>query len=174
MSRGPRNEQGRGKRPRPRHGAMRRVCYGRITADGTLAALRQAFRQVPAASTGGGGGGIRTPGAPEGTTVFETAPFDRSGTPPFAQNRRVSTVPFHPPMQVAYRRVPASSAADQQGIGDRCSGARDGLCDLRQAATLAEVPAAPRGITTTLSRHTKNVLGASYPIRRSTFAGQLP
>jgi hypothetical protein len=29
-----------------------------------------------------GGGGIRTPGAIACTTVFETAPFDRSGTPP--------------------------------------------------------------------------------------------
>ena len=29
-----------------------------------------------------GGGGIRTLGAPKGTTVFETAPFDHSGTPP--------------------------------------------------------------------------------------------
>ena len=29
-----------------------------------------------------GGGGIRTLGTLAGTTVFETAPFDRSGTPP--------------------------------------------------------------------------------------------
>ena len=32
--------------------------------------------------TFGGGGGIRTHGAREDTTVFETVPFDRSGTPP--------------------------------------------------------------------------------------------
>ena len=31
---------------------------------------------------GGGEGGIRTLGTREGTTVFETAPFDRSGTSP--------------------------------------------------------------------------------------------
>ncbi len=31
---------------------------------------------------GGGETGIRTLGAREGTTVFETAPFDRSGTSP--------------------------------------------------------------------------------------------
>ena len=30
----------------------------------------------------GGGGGIRTHGARKGTTVFETAPFDHSGTSP--------------------------------------------------------------------------------------------
>jgi hypothetical protein len=30
----------------------------------------------------GGEGGIRTHGTREGTTVFETAPFDRSGTSP--------------------------------------------------------------------------------------------
>ncbi len=35
---------------------------------------------VPVAS--GGGGGIRTHGALARTTVFETAPFDHSGTPP--------------------------------------------------------------------------------------------
>ncbi len=29
-----------------------------------------------------GGGGIRTPGTLARTTVFETAPFDHSGTPP--------------------------------------------------------------------------------------------
>ncbi len=32
---------------------------------------------------GGGGGGIRTHGTLASTTVFETAPFDHSGTPPF-------------------------------------------------------------------------------------------
>ena len=31
-----------------------------------------------------GGGGIRTPGTREGTTVFETATFDHSVTPPLA------------------------------------------------------------------------------------------
>ncbi len=30
----------------------------------------------------GGGGGIRTHGTRKGTTVFETAPIDHSGTPP--------------------------------------------------------------------------------------------
>lgn len=32
----------------------------------------------------GGGAGIRTLGTLARTTVFETAPFDRSGTPPSA------------------------------------------------------------------------------------------
>jgi hypothetical protein len=31
----------------------------------------------------GGGGGIRTPGTLAGPTVFKTARFDRSRTPPF-------------------------------------------------------------------------------------------
>lgn len=31
----------------------------------------------------GGGGGIRTHGTRERTTVFKTAPINRSGTPPF-------------------------------------------------------------------------------------------
>ena len=35
------------------------------------------------ARLGGGGGGIRTHGTFTRTTVFETAPFDRSGTPPW-------------------------------------------------------------------------------------------
>lgn len=34
------------------------------------------------ASLACGGGGIRTPGTPKGTTVFETAPINHSGTPP--------------------------------------------------------------------------------------------
>ena len=34
--------------------------------------------------TGNGEGGIRTLGTPEGTTVFETVPIDRSGTSPLA------------------------------------------------------------------------------------------
>ena len=33
-------------------------------------------------SVRGGEGGIRTHGTREGTTVFETVPFDRSGTSP--------------------------------------------------------------------------------------------
>ncbi len=39
--------------------------------------LRFALRNVC-----GGGGGIRTHGTRKGTTVFETVPFDHSGTPP--------------------------------------------------------------------------------------------
>ena len=31
---------------------------------------------------GGGGGGIRTLGGVAPTTIFETVPFNRSGTPP--------------------------------------------------------------------------------------------
>ena len=38
----------------------------------------------------GGETGIRTLGAREGTTVFETAPFDRSGTSPKAASDNTS------------------------------------------------------------------------------------
>ena len=34
----------------------------------------------------GGGGRIRTLGTREGTAVFETAPFDHSGTPPMLKS----------------------------------------------------------------------------------------
>ena len=47
----------------------------------------------------GGGGGIRTHGTRKGTTVFETAPFDHSGTPP-----RPAGGPFAAPGR--RRRVP--------------------------------------------------------------------
>ena len=35
---------------------------------------------------GGGGGGIRTPGTLARTTVFKTAAFNRSATPPIARS----------------------------------------------------------------------------------------
>ena len=40
------------------------------------------LRSAERAKQDGGGGGIRTHGARKGTTVFETAPFNHSGTPP--------------------------------------------------------------------------------------------
>ena len=39
----------------------------------------------------GGGGGIRTHGTYGRTTVFETAPFDHSGTPPSKSNKSLFT-----------------------------------------------------------------------------------
>ena len=42
---------------------------------------RRGGEKVPGGATGGGGG-IRTHGTRKGTTVFETAPFGHSGTPP--------------------------------------------------------------------------------------------
>ena len=67
----------------------------------------------------GGGGGIRTHGALAGTTVFETAPFDHSGTPPL----RVSMRPDHPHMgswPVETRRV------SELGRAGRARAGRDG------------------------------------------------
>ncbi len=45
------------------------------------------FKKSPLAAGGKeyGGGGIRTHGPVARSTVFETAPFDRSGTPPLTQ-----------------------------------------------------------------------------------------
>ena len=40
------------------------------------------LRSAERAKQDGGGGGIRTHGTRKGTTVFETAPFNHSGTPP--------------------------------------------------------------------------------------------
>ena len=40
----------------------------------------------------GGGGGIRTHGTIAGTTVFETAPIGRSGTPPLGTAEFSATV----------------------------------------------------------------------------------
>ena len=42
-------------------------------------------------SVNGGEGGIRTLGTRKGTTVFETAPFDRSGTSPHWRARPWAT-----------------------------------------------------------------------------------
>ena len=44
---------------------------------------RRSLRQIATAVSGGGG--IRTHGDPEATTVFKTVPFVRSGTPPKAR-----------------------------------------------------------------------------------------
>src|ERR1700749_834894 len=47
----------------------------------------------------GGEGGIRTLGTHKGTTVFETAPIDRSGTSPTRQRRRQPSTGYPPPTQ---------------------------------------------------------------------------
>ena len=54
---------------------------------------------------GGGGGGIRTHGTRKGTTVFETAPFDHSGTPPSGRRRRYPKAP-NPARMPGNRRRP--------------------------------------------------------------------
>ena len=44
---------------------------------------KNALKKSPSQVTlNGGGSGIRTHGTREGTTVFKTAPINRSGTPP--------------------------------------------------------------------------------------------
>ncbi len=49
--------------------------------------LRQS-KKPPLRAEAGGGGGIRTRGALTDTPVFETGPFNRSGTPPSANGRK--------------------------------------------------------------------------------------
>lgn len=44
--------------------------------------IRKALNLYGSGFLNGGGGGIRTHGTREGTTVFKTAPINRSGTPP--------------------------------------------------------------------------------------------
>ena len=51
----------------------------------------QPDRENAFARASGGGGGIRTHGGVAPTTVFETAPFDRSGTPPAAAASKAAT-----------------------------------------------------------------------------------
>src|SRR5216683_2617053 len=66
------------------------TVFGRIPGFKTLCAA-SAFRHNPlelsdrereSATLNGGGGGIRTPGTLSGPTVFKTAGFNRSPTPP--------------------------------------------------------------------------------------------
>ena len=65
----------------------------------------------------GGGGGIRTPGTLASSTVFKTAAFNRSATPPqrllFVGTRDVSQVPLMRPKVV--NRVLTGDA----GLSDR-------------------------------------------------------
>ncbi len=44
--------------------------------------IRKALNLYGSGFLNGGGGGIRTHGTRERTTVFKTAPINRSGTPP--------------------------------------------------------------------------------------------
>ncbi len=62
---------------------VRGCATGAFTARKQAKKPRQTFVQ-----RGCGGGGIRTHGTHKGTTVFETAPFNHSGTPPRAYLKR--------------------------------------------------------------------------------------
>ncbi len=53
---------------------MQTACYQNVSKTG--------FGAISQLAESGGGGGIRTHGTLASTTVFETAPFDHSGTPP--------------------------------------------------------------------------------------------
>ncbi len=57
-----------------------RVTCGKDSAISTPRNIKKSFYINELSA--GGGGGIRTHGALARTTVFETAPFDHSGTPP--------------------------------------------------------------------------------------------
>ncbi len=57
---------------------MQTACYQNVSKPG--------FGAISQLAKTGGGGGIRTHGTLARTTVFETAPFDHSGTPPIQAN----------------------------------------------------------------------------------------
>ncbi|GBR02110.1 hypothetical protein AA0229_1609 [Gluconobacter cerinus NRIC 0229] len=46
------------------------------------------LRNIEVFNLSGGEGGIRTHGTREGTTVFETAPIDHSGTSPYGLQKQ--------------------------------------------------------------------------------------
>ena len=85
-----------------------------------------------------GGAGIRTQETLARPTVFKTAPFDRSGTPPSGsvygatpRERMLGGRPLlrHLPVGVLDARRPASSGEDGRKI-DRDEPAHEPLCDL--------------------------------------------
>jgi hypothetical protein len=60
----------------------------------------------------GGGGGIRTPGALAGTTVFKTAAIDHSATPPWgAAHCHISLLPQGNRLRAAFGHSGASYSA---------------------------------------------------------------
>ena len=84
----------------------------------------------------GGGGGIRTHGTLARTTVFETAPFNRSGTPPLTGRRAASYRParFPPTSFCGTVRNGALPACEAAGLVDR----RAGVCMVAGLAQRAQ------------------------------------
>ncbi len=70
-------------------GDLQTACYQNVSNTDELP-LRSAVRCFTNLLKSGGGGGIRTHGTLASTTVFETAPFDHSGTPPLLKLQRFS------------------------------------------------------------------------------------
>ncbi len=55
-----------------------------MDTEWTRPKIRKALNRYGLGFLNGGGGGIRTHGTRERTTVFKTAPINRSGTPPYS------------------------------------------------------------------------------------------
>ena len=66
-----------------------RKCLGGRNGGKKSYCLIKLFNFNALSARSGGEGGIRTLGTHKGTTVFETAPIDRSGTSPWARSLRV-------------------------------------------------------------------------------------
>src|SRR5438067_8678160 len=78
-------------------------------------------RQIARHSASSGGGGIRTLGTLARTPVFETGPFNRSGTPPRARTRGTA--------EGTYPACPGDCRRSY-GLGARFVAPwRDGACD---------------------------------------------
>jgi hypothetical protein len=82
------------------------------------ACVGRAIKNVSIGETGGGRG-IRTLGTLARTTVFETAPFDRSGIPPHRRSACVGVVTRRP-----VRKGPARARRGADGAGAQHAGRR--------------------------------------------------
>ncbi len=69
----------------PAYEPIRRPCSSPAPASFVTGTARPTRQPCWKTALLGGGGGIRTHGTRKRTTVFETAPFDHSGTPPLVR-----------------------------------------------------------------------------------------
>ncbi len=106
----------------------------------------------------GGGGGIRTHGTASRTTVFETAPFDHSGTPPRDIAVGSRQAPGMPPAREG-RETSAATAARQQARASRQP--RDdvgpGSLGPRLRRTAQPSPASPAVLGSRLARPRRSI-----------------
>ena len=125
----------------------------------------------------GGEGGIRTLGTLARTTVFETAPFDRSGTSPSERpGHRPSPSYRGPPQRSLRRRLRSATRRDasecifpsQGRIGGPpailcCGASNRQMCDRPRLGATRHVPRRPAGCSTGLARAAS--VGVCPPLR---------